>query len=106
VRSQAAIDHHRATNHLAVNGRWIPLAFQTLMKESFEAEIRLPVGEGAEIELSLLFVHLCVYVCVRACSDLCIAAMMDVATVAAVAVVVVVWERRWPRGEENEQVLE
>ena len=28
--------------HFAVNGRCTPLVFHTLMKESFEAEIRLP----------------------------------------------------------------
>ena len=32
-------------HHLAVNGRWMPVEFHTLMKESFEAEMRLPGDE-------------------------------------------------------------
>ena len=41
IHDRDAVDHRR--DHLAVNGRCTPVEFHTFMKESFDAEIRLPV---------------------------------------------------------------
>ena len=43
--------------YLAVNGRWTPAEFQTLINESLEAEIRLPAPAAAKRAPTSIYAH-------------------------------------------------